>query len=182
MLFVLRRRYSHVLVQKVIHEPSGPMPSSQYEHSSIPATVKKLFNLKSNFLTKRDAWAGTFEKYFSLRETPRDDCPEELPEVRTTLRQTGPKEDVQLSEFQIEMIQLASQLNGDHILNSYPDIGRAMTVAMANQYAEDAVKRFLEAGRAALRAGANESALVTMRPSLTSRTAEENYSKSYQSF
>ncbi|PIN05552.1 Phospholipase C [Handroanthus impetiginosus] len=166
----------------VIHEPSGPTPSSQYEHSSIPATVKKLFNLKSNFLTKRDAWAGTFEKYFSLRETPRDDCPETLPQVRTTLRRTGPKEDVQLSEFQIELIQLASQLNGDHILNSYPDIGRAMTVAMANQYAEDAVKRFLEAGRAALRAGANESALVTMRPSLTSRTAEENYSKSYQSF
>lgn len=59
----------------VIHEPSGPTPSSQYEHSSISATVKKLFNLKSNFLTKRDAWAGTFEKYFYVRDTPRDDCP-----------------------------------------------------------------------------------------------------------
>lgn len=60
----------------VIHEPSGPTPTSQYEHSSIPATVKKLFNLKnSNFLTKRDAWAGTFEKYFFMRDTPRDDCP-----------------------------------------------------------------------------------------------------------
>ncbi|KAL6967663.1 NPC intracellular cholesterol transporter 1, variant 2 [Sarracenia purpurea var. burkii] len=59
----------------VIHEPSGPTPDSQFEHSSIPATVKKLFNLKSNFLTKRDAWAGTFENYFSLRQTPRNDCP-----------------------------------------------------------------------------------------------------------
>ncbi|KAK4412485.1 Non-specific phospholipase C1 [Sesamum alatum] len=166
----------------VIHEPNGPTPSSQYEHSSIPATVKKLFNLQSNFLTKRDAWAGTFEKYFYLRDTPRDDCPEKLPEVRTMLRHTGPKEDVKLSEFQIEMIQLASQLNGDHILNAYPDIGRGMTVGMANQYAEDAVKRFLEAGRAALRAGANESALVTMRPSLTSRTAEEQYSRGHESF
>ncbi|XP_051131502.1 non-specific phospholipase C1 [Andrographis paniculata] len=163
----------------VIHEPSGPTPTSQYEHSSIPATVKKLFNLNSNFLTKRDAWAGTFEKYFYLRDTPRDDCPEKLSEVTTSLRPRGPIEDLKLSEFQIELIQLASQLNGDHILNTYPDIGRGMTVGMANRYAEDAVKRFLEAGRAALKAGANESAIVTMRPSLTSRP---EYSDSHPSF
>ncbi|KAL3829061.1 hypothetical protein ACJIZ3_017863 [Penstemon smallii] len=157
----------------VIHEPSGPTPYSQYEHSSIPATVKKLFNIKSsNFLTKRDAWAGTFEKYFYLRDTPRDDCPEKLPEVKTSLRPRGPREDDKLTEFQIELIQLASQLNGDHVLNTYPDIGKSMSVGVANKYAEDAVKRFLEAGRTALRAGANESALVTMRPSLTTRTAQ----------
>ena len=60
----------------MIHEPSGPTLTSQYEHSSIAATVKKLFNLKnSNFLTKRDAWAGTFDKYFYMRDTPRSDCP-----------------------------------------------------------------------------------------------------------
>jgi phospholipase C len=46
-----------------------------------------------------------------------------------------------------------------------------MTVGEANRYAEDAVARFLEAGRIALRAGANESALVTMRPALTSRAS-----------
>lgn len=159
----------------VIHEPSGPTPSSQFEHSSIPATVKKLFNLKSNFLTKRDAWAGTFENFFNLRDTPRDDCPEKLPEVKTSLRSGGPKEAVKLSEFQVELIQLASQLNGDYLLNNYPDIGKSMTVAEAYRYAVDSIDRFLEAGRAALRTGANESATVTMRPSLTSRTSGENY-------
>ncbi|KAK2386760.1 non-specific phospholipase C1 [Trifolium repens] len=159
----------------VIHGPDGPTPYSQYEHSSIPATVKKLFNLKSNFLTKRDAWAGTFEKYFYIRDTPRDDCPETLPEVDTDLRPFGAKEDSSLSEFQMELIQLASQLNGDHVLNSYPNIGKRMTVKEANTYAEDAVKRFLEAGKAALKAGANESAIVTMRPSLTSRVSVESY-------
>ncbi|KAJ8614982.1 hypothetical protein MRB53_015455 [Persea americana] len=153
----------------VIHEPNGPTRHSHYEHSSIPATVKKLFNLNSNFLTKRDAWAGTFENYF-LRDSPRDDCPEKLPEIMKSLRPFGAKEDVTLSEFQVELIQLASQLNGDHVLNTYPDIGKSMTVGQANRYAEDAVARFLEAGRAALRAGANESTIVTMRPSLTSRT------------
>ncbi|XP_058759937.1 non-specific phospholipase C1-like [Vicia villosa] len=159
----------------VIHGPDGPTPYSQYEHSSIPATVKKLFNLKSNFLTKRDAWAGTFEKYFYIRDTPRDDCPETLPEVSTNLRPYGPREDSSLSEFQMELIQLASQLNGDHVLNSYPNIGKTMTVKKANRYAEDAVKRFLEAGKAALKAGANESAIVIMRPSLTSRASVESY-------
>lgn len=64
-----------LLFDAVIHGPSGPTSSSQFEHSSIPATVKKLFNLNSNFLTKRDAWAGTFEKYFNLRNSPRKDCP-----------------------------------------------------------------------------------------------------------
>ncbi|KAF9599151.1 hypothetical protein IFM89_035430 [Coptis chinensis] len=153
----------------VIHEPNGPTPHSQFEHSSIPATVKKLFNLNSNFLTKRDAWAGTFEDHFYLRDTPRDDCPETLPEVGRSLRLRGPQEDLSLSEFQVEMIQLASQLNGDHVLNGYPYLGKSMTVGQANRYAEDAVARFLEAGRIALRAGANESATVIMRPALTSR-------------
>lgn len=86
-----------------------------------------------------------------------------------SLRPWGPKEDATLSEFQVEMIQLASQLVGDYVLNTYPDIGKGMTVGEANRYAEDAVKRFLEAGRTALKAGANESAIITMRPALTSR-------------
>lgn len=98
------------------------------------------------------------------------------------LRPRGPKEDEKLTEFQVELVQLASQLNGDYMLNSYPDIGREMNVGMANKYAEDAVERFLEAGRAALRAGANESALVTMRPSLTSRTGEQQSGRGHESF
>lgn len=96
---------------------------------------------------------------------------EKLPEVKRSLRPFGPREDAKLSEFQIEMVQLASQLNGDHVLNTYPDIGKNMTVNEANQYAEDAVHRFLEAGKAAIRAGADKSTIVTMRPSLTSRTS-----------
>ena len=41
----------------VVQEPrAGPTNTSQFEHSSVPATVNSLFNL-SAFLTKRDAWA-----------------------------------------------------------------------------------------------------------------------------
>jgi phospholipase C len=63
------------IVVAVVHGPNGPYPSSQFEHSSIAATVKKLFNLKSDFLTKRDAWAGTFEDVVQNRSSPRTDCP-----------------------------------------------------------------------------------------------------------
>ncbi len=62
-----------MLCGAVVHEPNGPTPTSQYEHSSIPATVKKLFNLQGPFLTARDAWAGTFDSVLSLN-TPRTDC------------------------------------------------------------------------------------------------------------
>eukprot|EP01018_Ginkgo_biloba_P016386 Gb_13225 [translate_table: standard] len=155
----------------VIHEPVGPTPHSHFEHSSLPATVKKLFNLKSDFLSKRDAWAGSFESYFYIRDTPRTDCPETLPSPVKSLRPTPTYEDKKLTEFQEELVQLASQLNGDHVLKGYPDLGKFMTVRQANSYVEDAVARFMEAGRAALKAGANESAIITMRPALTSRRA-----------
>ena len=59
----------------VVHRPPGPHPTSEFEHSSIPATLKKIFNLSSDFLTKRDAWAGTFEHIFTELDEPRTDCP-----------------------------------------------------------------------------------------------------------
>lgn len=59
----------------VISGPKGPTPNSEFEHSSIPATVKKMFNLSSNFLTHRDAWAGTFEHVVGELSSPRTDCP-----------------------------------------------------------------------------------------------------------
>lgn len=155
----------------VIHEPNGPTPHSHFEHSSVPATVKKIFNLKADFLTRRDAWAGTFESYLHIRDTPRTDCPETLPDPIKSLRPTLTNEDKEISEFQEELVILAAQLIGDDLLKNYSDIGKHMTVKQANSYVEDAVVRFLEAGRLALMAGANESAIIQMRPALTSRKA-----------
>ena len=48
---------SPMVAQGVIQEPNGPFDSSQFELTSVASTVKNLFNL-SNFLTKRDEWAG----------------------------------------------------------------------------------------------------------------------------
>jgi len=62
------------------HWAQGPTKTSQYEHSSIYATMKKIFHLKGH-LTKRDQWAGTFENVLLQLKKPRTDCPKKLPAV-----------------------------------------------------------------------------------------------------
>ncbi|XP_031489778.1 non-specific phospholipase C6-like isoform X2 [Nymphaea colorata] len=154
----------------VIGRPQGPTPSSEYEHSSIPATIKKLFNLNSNFLTHRDAWAGTFEQIVGDLQAPRTDCPVVLPSVSKKLRTTAAKEDTNLSEFQTELVHLAAVLNGDQVLSSFPDeTSRRMSVKDGDEYVSGAVSRFMEASKEAKKLGADESAIVDMRSSLTTR-------------
>jgi len=161
----------------VVHEPNGPYPSSQFEHSSIAATVKKLFNLKSDFLTKRDAWAGTFEDVVQKRSSPRTDCPGTLPNP-PKIRQSGANEEAKLSDFQKELVQLAAILNGDYTLKSYPDeIGKKMNVREGKKYMGDSVRRFFEAGRLAKSLGADDHEIVKMRPSLTTRSTSGPTSK-----
>lgn len=65
---------------EVIQTPSGPTPTSQFELSSICSTAKTLFNL-SSFLTKRDAWAGSFESLLLDSPRPDSDCPMHLPDA-----------------------------------------------------------------------------------------------------
>ncbi|KAK1316638.1 hypothetical protein QJS10_CPA05g00819 [Acorus calamus] len=156
----------------VVHGPNGvPFLTSEFEHSSIPATVKKLFNLSSPYLTNRDAWAGTFEGVLQRRTEPRTDCPVQLP-TPVKIRQGEANEDAKLSEFQQELMQLAAALNGDHLLTGlYERITKHMTVREGIAYMENSVKRFFEAGFSAKRMGVDEEQIVKMRPSLTTRTS-----------
>lgn len=144
----------------VLHEPDGPTPYSQFEHSSLPATVRKLFNMSSDFLTLRDAWAGTFESILFERDTPRTDCPEKLPSPMWPLRSSPPNEDRELSEFQEELVTLASQLIGQGI---FLDNNVSMTVAEANAYVESAVASFMDAGQMQLETGFDEQSYVDVK-------------------
>ncbi|KAK9735946.1 hypothetical protein RND81_04G239900 [Saponaria officinalis] len=156
----------------VVHKPDGPEPTSEYEHSSIPATVKKLYNLSSPFLTKRDAWAGTFEHIVQTRTEPRTDCPMTLPEP-VKIREGEADENREMSEFQLELMALAAVLKGDNMLTSYPQkIGKGMTVKEGKGYMDEAVRRFFEAGRLAKKMGVDDEQIVKMRPSLTTRSSK----------
>jgi phospholipase C len=164
-----------------VHAPQGPTRSSQYEHSSLPATIKKIFNLGDDFLTNRDAWAGTFEHILTQRDSPRTDCPEVIPQSPWSLRHSPADEDAPLTQFQEELVQLASQLNGDHRLLDYQHLGKSMTVGQAHAYVTSAMSRFLEAGRMAARAGQDLESLVEVKPSLVGRRAGTFNSKYYDS-
>ena len=76
-------------VQKgaVIQEPKGPTSTSQFELSSIPATIRNLFNLTLS-LTQRDTWAGTFDEL--LLDAPRTDSPMWLPDPPTPAKPWSP--------------------------------------------------------------------------------------------
>ena len=72
----------------VFQEPrQGPTNTSQFDHTSVPATLKNLFNL-TGFLTKRDEWAGSFDEL--LLDEPRADAPMHLPEAPKPAKPWGP--------------------------------------------------------------------------------------------
>ncbi|CAI9103350.1 OLC1v1001813C1 [Oldenlandia corymbosa var. corymbosa] len=144
----------------VLHGPSGPYPTSQFEHSSIPATVKKIFNLKE-FLTKRDAWAGTFESVIN-RDNPRTDCPETLIEP-VRLRETEAKEHAKLNDFQKEMVQMSAVLGGDHEKDIYPHkLVEDMTVSSAVEYVNTSLKKFFDEFERLKQNGADESTIISL--------------------
>lgn len=68
-------RVPAILVSPFVEK--GQVDSTVYEHSSIPATIRALFDLPEG-LTARDKAANTFEKNLS-RSTPRSDTPLTLP-------------------------------------------------------------------------------------------------------
>ncbi|KAG0498900.1 hypothetical protein HPP92_003591 [Vanilla planifolia] len=104
----------------VVHGPNGsPTPTSEYEHSLNTSYGEENFNLPSPYLTKRDAWAGTFDAHIAKPEPePRTNCPMQLP-IPVKIRKSEANEQVGLSEFQQELVQLASVINGDHLLKNF---------------------------------------------------------------
>jgi phospholipase C len=69
-----------IFQQPAAAPPLAGQPPRQYDHTSILATAKSFFGL-GGFLTKRDAWAGTFDEL--LLDVPRQpaDMPLHLPEA-----------------------------------------------------------------------------------------------------
>lgn len=142
----------------VEHKAKGPMaPFSQYEHSSIPATVRKLFNLQSPHLTAREAWAGTFEHLVMQQASPRTDTPATVASPPYSLRHAPVNQFATVTEFQSELVLLAASLNGGRAMKT---AGEKMTVEEADFFIKSSVSRFLNAGRAHLKAGGDPNAMI----------------------
>jgi hypothetical protein len=64
----------------VFQEPVGPTNTSQFDLSSVAATVRTLFNL-STPLTRRTMWAGTFDALLLDEARPDAEMPMHLPDA-----------------------------------------------------------------------------------------------------
>jgi phospholipase C len=106
---------------------------------------------------------------------------EVIPQSPWSLRHSPADEGAPLTQFQEELVQLASQLNGDHRLLNYQHLGKSMTVGQAHAYVTSAMSQFLEAGRMAARGGQDLESLVEVKPSLVGRRAGTFNSKYYDS-
>ncbi|KAG6558233.1 hypothetical protein Mapa_000416 [Marchantia paleacea] len=139
----------------LVGEPKGPTPDSHFEHSSIAATLKKIFNLKS-FLTRRDAWAGTFDDVLSLSE-PRKDCIVNLPAVPPpdATDRSMPAGEVSaagcpLHEWQQELVLLAYVLSGQtgpDVPKTCAEVAQRMNTEEACEFVEKAVTTFVQRGQ-----------------------------------
>ncbi|CAI5978371.1 unnamed protein product [Closterium sp. NIES-64] len=99
----------------VIHRPRGPYATSQFEHTSVAATLRDVFGLtaKQDVLTARDAWAGSLMPFLSLRSSPRTDCPRTLPPVTSLGATAVPytyNGSAALTALQQDMVAIAAAL------------------------------------------------------------------------
>lgn len=93
-------------------------PGSEFDATSMIATVRRLYGLPEP-LTRRDAWAASFEGVISLEE-PRTDCPTTLPSppVHDDLRQRAGGQPLsrpglsQLNELQSTFIDMIGDVTG----------------------------------------------------------------------
>jgi phospholipase C len=91
------------------HQTEKPSTNSAFELTSIAATVKKLLGAQDRpFLTKRDAWAATFEGRLRTREAgPRTDCPAQLPAAPKSLGEVDARREaaLPLNDLQADIVR-----------------------------------------------------------------------------
>jgi phospholipase C len=90
--------------------PKGRVDHTIYDHSSLLASVKKIFGLP-DFLTRRDAMANTFEHNFLDQSRAAADVPPSLHDkVRAVPAHVDATADLRLSAYQVSLDALSVAL------------------------------------------------------------------------
>lgn len=120
----------------VEHGASGPQPSSQYDHASLAATLREMFDLPGP-LNERDAWAGTFHHLWANRTTPRTDTPLTMPDPRPlpALKKVNGREPA--SGLQQELVYMLAGLSADYDVKP-----EEMNVIQAAMYVQKQVNEY----------------------------------------
>jgi len=91
-----------------------PFGSSEYTLSSIISTARKLLKLDLPPLTRRDAWAATFEHVIDTegQASPREDCPLHLPKAPPVTLPLEQEAKSPLNDLQRQIVEVHAHLAG----------------------------------------------------------------------
>lgn len=84
------------------------------------------------------------------------------------IRMTAVNEDAKVTEFQQEMIHLASVITGDHLLPNFVNNIKHMIVRDAKAYTDGAMRTFMEAATRARNIGLDDEKGLEFWPSVAS--------------
>jgi phospholipase C len=96
-------------------EPSQkPFANSEFELTSIIASTRKLLPVlnATPALTKRDAWAATFESFLGVLDEPRTDCPMHLPAPPPFARMSFEEAGQPVNSLQQDIMAMHAHLAG----------------------------------------------------------------------
>jgi hypothetical protein len=85
-----------------------PTPTSQFEHTSVMATIRKLWGISKQNLTRRDGWAATFTELLSL-DTPRE-TPQRTPNPPPPTQSAEEEGSLEVNDLQHHMLAVHRML------------------------------------------------------------------------
>ena len=91
---------------------AGHVESRRLQHSSVLATVRKLWGLRPQPLTAREAQAATFDDLLDVLNTPRTDCPTTLVRPPLPDQSLSAAADQPLSPAQRDVFAQVTHLDG----------------------------------------------------------------------
>jgi phospholipase C len=124
----------------VISEPpdnAKPADNSEYELTSIMASVRKLLNMKTGPLTQRDAWSATFDHELYVLDQPRTDCPMHLPEALAPElpdQSLEAEQDKEVNDLQLDIATVLHHLGGIDHLQRFPQLQGELSEWLVRQY------------------------------------------------
>jgi phospholipase C len=119
---------------------AGRVDSTQYQHTSVLATLKKVFDL-ADFLTRRDAGANTFESLFDEIEQVREDTPVKLPRADLPTITVSPDDPAHPANQRLDPDQLDMLMRVYHLTrDSKPKTLSAATLPLTQGDAHDFIK------------------------------------------
>jgi phospholipase C len=98
----------------VSHPPAAAKPASDsiFELTSIMATARKVLGISEGALTKRDAWAATFDYVLDILQQPRTDCPMHLPDAKAPSQPAYVEAELPINGLQEHIAAVHGHLSG----------------------------------------------------------------------